>query len=97
MEVVDLNFPTLNDTIHQLKLPPSIVNKIHPRRFIDVNEFRDGMPKRMEDSYMKAIPEELINYMLPLEIIGVEARKVAAVFWLWLCFVDGMFSGLVGD
>lgn len=37
----------------------------------------------------KANPELLAQLMLPKDLVGHEAQKIAACFWLWLCVVDG--------
>lgn len=45
----------------------------------------------------KACPHLLAGLMLPEDHFPVEARKIAASFWLWLCLVDGEFSLAVSN
>ncbi|KAF8467317.1 hypothetical protein BDZ91DRAFT_141473 [Kalaharituber pfeilii] len=48
----------------------------------------------MKMVYTKADPKKLINLMLPGRVICDEARKVAAIFWLWLCITDDILENM---
>ncbi|RPB22706.1 hypothetical protein L211DRAFT_869186 [Terfezia boudieri ATCC MYA-4762] len=64
---------------------------------IDLSDLLCKLPDTMKTIYEKADPKKLINLMLPEGVIGKEARKVAAAFWLWLCITDDILEAMEMD
>jgi len=74
---------------YALTIPPPYSTNIRLDVAIDLSDLLCKLPDSMKIIYEKADPKKLINLMLPEGVIGMEARKVAAAFWLWLCITDG--------
>ena len=74
---------------YSLTVPPPYSTDIRLDVAIDLSNILCKLPDSMKIIYEKADPKKLINLMLPEGVISSEARKVAAVFWLWLCVTDG--------
>ncbi|RPA81049.1 hypothetical protein BJ508DRAFT_326880 [Ascobolus immersus RN42] len=53
-----------------------------------VEDFVGSFVHDVQRIQKKANPELLAQLMLPKDIVGREAQKLAASFWLWLCVVD---------
>lgn len=56
---------------------------------IVIDEFANRLPKIAHSVIRRVRPEAFVNRVLPKGWIQPGARLVAAVFWAWICILDG--------